>query len=82
MAEDPELEVVRRAIPPGTTRSIKQTFCAWVLIRAVRRKAGAPGSGPSPPGRRRGIVLASTGAVIAIIHWWHEIAILLGHIRP
>ena len=45
MAEDPELEAERRAITPGTTRSIKRTLCAYLLIRAAQRSTGPPADG-------------------------------------
>lgn len=81
MAEDPELEAVRRAITPGTTRLIKRTLCAYLLIRAVLRRAGAATDRGSSPGRwRTTIALAATPVALAITHWWHVIVPILDHI--
>jgi hypothetical protein len=39
---DAALEAVRRAIPSGTNRSVKQTLCACLLMLAARRRIAAP----------------------------------------
>lgn len=81
MAEDPELEAVRRAITPGTTRLIKRTLCACLLIRAARHSAGPPAQVMrSCAWRRAGITLPVTAAVLVVTHWWHVLVLIIGHI--
>jgi hypothetical protein len=82
MPEDPEYEVVRRAISSDTTKSFKETICAWVLIRAASRRRGTPpGCGP-PPSRRGKVVAGGIGlAALASARWWHVIASAVSHIR-
>jgi hypothetical protein len=76
MAEDPELEAVRRAITPGTTRSIKRTLCACLLMRAARRRAGTATDSGSSSGRwRTKIALAAIPVALAdYTVTWSDIA--------
>jgi hypothetical protein len=80
MAEDPELEAIRRAITPGTTRSFKRTLCAYLLIRAARRSTGRQADGGPTSIRRWSRIAISAGAVLAATHWSHVITLTLGHI--
>lgn len=81
MAEDPEFEAVRRAIAPGTTKSIKRTLCACMLIRAARRPSTSTGNERSLLQRRTKVALATaTPAAIAAVHWWPAISSMLHHI--
>jgi hypothetical protein len=61
-----ELEAVRRAIPPGTSRSVKQTLLAFLLIRAVRR-----------PKTTTATLIA---AALAFARYQHAITLLIRHI--
>jgi hypothetical protein len=40
--DDAALEVIRRAIPEGTNRSVKETLCACLLMLAARRRLAVP----------------------------------------
>jgi hypothetical protein len=81
MAEDPELEAVRRAITPGTTRSIKRTLCACLLIRAARRNARAPANSPPAIGQWKRMALAVSLTAITVSPWWHGIVLALARVR-
>jgi len=39
---DAALEVVRRAVPQGTNRSVKRTLCSCLLLLAARRRTAVP----------------------------------------
>lgn len=61
-----ELEAVRRAIPPGTSRSVKQTLLAFLLIRAPRR-----------PKTTMATLIA---VALAVARYQHAITLLIRHI--
>lgn len=61
-----ELEAIRRAIPPGTNYSVRQTLLALLLIRAARRPRTTPAT-----------LIAAT---LAAARYHHAISHLIRHI--
>jgi len=62
--DEAALEVVRRAIQPETTRSIRQTLNACLLIAVARRRTAVASVA---------LVLA---AALAAVHYWHALVAL------
>lgn len=72
--DDAVLAVVRRAIQPDTTKSLRRTLNACLLIMIVRR----PASG-SIPVRRVAMLASGLAALAATVQHWHVLAILFGN---
>jgi len=64
--DDAELEIIRRAITPETSRSVKQTVLSCFLLRAVRRRKVASST-----------VVAG---MLACVKYWHAISTVIGHL--
>ena len=72
--DDPALAALRQVADTATTRSLKRTVNAYLLVRAVRK-------GSDPPASRRPRVAVPSAAVIltgsVVAYHWHAWSLLL-----